>query len=593
MLYSVLALSLLVCPVIANQNAASKTAAPQKQDQPRQVEGFIAPSEVNVRIGADSRALVVMAAVNLAGFNYETGGQPLSPARAELRKDLAGIDPALKARLTEYYNSHRRQGVDEVSDALRYEALSMLMTQPPAFSIYTPKENMPQDLQPLLDFVPLVQDFYLKSGIKAVLPKYIKLSELYAQQYRIPVGESIYVTLNYFHTTPDTIINMKPIVISNAAGEKKREMELSRTRFVFVTPDPLLPIGSSLVRDDVLNQREDLIARKVGDDYTVVVGPSTEPLTTALKQALIRFVIDPILVRHLKASLEYKDQILKLEQTALPEGNRLGSSVYLIMRNSFGAAADARFKMMQSARTGVPYTQDDAVFDLARAYQGGSVLAFHFFDALAGYEKVGIGIEDFVEQMLATTDWDKEAARPQEFGPIVARVREARAKAPTATEEAAARPIEGLSPELTSKIVLSDELIRDKKYDQAQPVLEEVLKTQPDNARALYGMARVLNVTPSKVELDPKSDENDKIEAQYRRLQQSVKFFNKAIEKADAKSEAWLIQWSHVYIGRILDFQEFRNDAVAEYQKAVAIGDIPNGAYKEALEGKEHPFGQK
>jgi hypothetical protein len=49
-----------------------------------------------------------------------------------------------------------------------------------------------------------------------------------------------------------------------------------------------------------------------------------------------------------------------------------------------------------------------------------------------------------------------------------------------------------------------------------------------------------------------------------------------------------------VYLGRIYDFQEFRADAIAEYEKAIALGpDIPNGAYKEALDGKQRPFGQK
>jgi hypothetical protein len=67
----------------------------------------------------------------------------------------------------------------------------------------------------------------------------------------------------------------------------------------------------------------------------------------------------------------------------------------------------------------------------------------------------------------------------------------------------------------------------------------------------------------------------------------------KAIANASKETEPWLIQWSHVYLGRILDFQEFRADALAEYEKAIAMGEIVNGALKEALEGKEKPFGQK
>jgi len=98
---------------------------------------------------------------------------------------------------------------------------------------------------------------------------------------------------------------------------------------------------------------------------------------------------------------------------------------------------------------------------------------------------------------------------------------------------------------------------------------------------------------PSAAEIDPKAEENDKIQAQHDRLEQAMKLYNKAIKHASATSEGWLIQWSHVFVARILDFEEFRNDAVAEYERAIALGDLPNGAYKEALEGKQKPFGQK
>jgi len=122
-----------------------------------------------------------MAALNVAGFDYETGGQPLSPARAELRRDLAKLDLSVKEKLAAFYNAHRRQGVDEAADAARYAALSVMMTQPPGFTVYqSPDRPIPGDLQPLLDFVPLVREFYVKSGIRELLPKYMKVGEAYA-----------------------------------------------------------------------------------------------------------------------------------------------------------------------------------------------------------------------------------------------------------------------------------------------------------------------------------------------------------------------------------------------------------------------------
>src|SRR6185436_13144232 len=85
-------------PATAQQTKPETKATVQSQTGPAR-GGFIVPSEVNVRIEPDVRTFVVMAALNLAGFDYETGGQPMSPARSELRRDLAKLDPQVKAKL--------------------------------------------------------------------------------------------------------------------------------------------------------------------------------------------------------------------------------------------------------------------------------------------------------------------------------------------------------------------------------------------------------------------------------------------------------------------------------------------------------------
>ena len=564
----------------------------QPPSSPQSNAGFIEPSEVGVRLEGDVRTLVVMAAVNMAGFDQETGGQALSPARAQLRRDLAKLDPALKDKLAAFYRSHRREGVEESVDAMRYAALSMLMTQPPAFSVFQRSDGpVPADLRPLLDFVPLVQEFYIKSGIKEILPKYLAAAETYAAAYRVPVGELIYETLDYFHAQTETVINMKPLVLTTpGTGVKKDAGVVTRTRsrHVFVVLDPLAALGTAIVRGDILNQKDELLVRRVGDDYIVVVGPSSTPTTSAIRQALIRFVIDPMVERKLRTSLAYKDQITKLVAGVPTASKEFGLSVYLVLRESLAQAAEARMKRIKASQAAGPYSEDEAAFDLAQAYLRGATLSFHFYDSLTGLEKVGLGIEDFFDQMLATAKFDREAVRAREFEPIVARVSAAR---PSGARTPA--PTAASTSTLGEKILLSDNLIRQRRFGEARAVLEEILSAQPRNARALFGVAQVISQTPSKAELDPKADENDKIQAQHDRLEQAIKSYRAAIEGASRESESWLIQWCHLFIGRILDFQEFRADAIAEYEKAIALGDLANGAYKEALEGKQRPFGQK
>src|SRR5437867_742208 len=98
---------LLAACAFSFETALAQVQQPTRQAQSSEVRvsgtrGFIPPADVNVHVGTDPRTSIVMAAINIAGFEYEPGGQPLTPARAKLRKDLAGLDPAVKQRLTEF-----------------------------------------------------------------------------------------------------------------------------------------------------------------------------------------------------------------------------------------------------------------------------------------------------------------------------------------------------------------------------------------------------------------------------------------------------------------------------------------------------------
>ncbi len=488
---------LAVCLLASAQAQQAPDAKKSPQAAPSQTgAGFIAPSEANVRIAPDARTFIVMAALNMAGFDYETGGQPLSPARAELRKDLARLDPQVKEKLVAFYGAHKRQGLDESADAARYEALSVMMTEPPGFTIYQATDRaIPDDLQPLLakdgdlteGFVSLVREFYLKSGIRELIPKYMAIGEAYAKAYRAPVGMVIYDVLDYFHTRPETVINMRPLVVTTGQVEGKRQKETiitrTRTRQVFVVPDPLAPLDTSTVRGDILNQKEDLLARRVGDDYIVIVGPSRAANADAARQALIRFVIDPMVERHLKASLEYKDQISKQVASVPTAARQYANSVYLVIRESLAQATEARLRRINAMATRGTYSEDDAVFDLAQAYLRGAVLSFHFYESLIGFEKVGIGMEDFFDHMVANAKFEREAGRTKEFEPVVARVSERRSKSPrTNTGEGAAA--EAVIGPMAARILRSDDLIREKRFAEARSLLDEVLGIESNAARS-------------------------------------------------------------------------------------------------------------
>jgi hypothetical protein len=51
-----------------------------------------------------------------------------------------------------------------------------------------------------------------------------------------------------------------------------------------------------------------------------------------------------------------------------------------------------------------------------------------------------------------------------------------------------------------------------------------------------------------------------------------------------------LLAWSHIYLGRILDIQEEREAALAEYRAALAAGDTAADTKAAAEKGLSAPY---
>jgi hypothetical protein len=51
--------------------------------------------------------IVMTAALNVAGYDYESGARQLSALRRQIREDLKGADPGLVQRLVAYFQKHR------------------------------------------------------------------------------------------------------------------------------------------------------------------------------------------------------------------------------------------------------------------------------------------------------------------------------------------------------------------------------------------------------------------------------------------------------------------------------------------------------
>ncbi|MGZ4821722.1 MAG: hypothetical protein ACXVZM_08970, partial [Terriglobales bacterium] len=63
--------------------------------------------------------------------------------------------------------------------------------------------------------------------------------------------------------------------------------------------------------------------------------------------------------------------------------------------------------------------------------------------------------------------------------------------------------------------------------------------------------------------------------------------FQKAL---NAARDPRMAAWCHIYLGRILDLREERENAVAQYQAALSAGDASADTRKAAERGLKEPY---
>ncbi|HZS47051.1 MAG TPA: hypothetical protein VFC63_18395 [Blastocatellia bacterium] len=586
-------ISLLFFSPLMGQTPPSPATASQSQT------GFVAPQDVSVALGSDIRLFAVMAALNLAGYDYEPAGRTMTDLRSRLRNELQP-DPGLINRLQSFYRSKRKLNIDEPSQAAPYVALAFAMNKPPELDLAIPPDRLPPDVRAVADFAALAGELFRRTNIAAIAPKYAPEFDKIATTYYKPIGEMIFQVLAYLHTRPVTFVAASgaPIVKDkkgNTIGPLIKEKD--RTRRMFVIVDPLSAHDTVFVRNDLINMfgLKDRLDTRVGDDYIVVVGPSDQPNMAEIKRTFLRFALDPI-VEHFvnelfdpatKKPTGLTQNILNLTKQSQNIDPQLKDNVSVIVRESMVYAAEAGMARMNNREPlRGPIIDEDNQYNLSKQFDRGAVLAFHFYEKFKGLEESGIDLRDLYQTFITAVNFDVEQKRTEGFAALRAKV-EAR-RAAERTKEIVALP--GVDKATADNLDQADLMIRRGQFPQASAILNQILTNQPTNARALFGMAEITSQQPSAVEAAPKSDNDDKLVAQEERLGKALILFRQAIAAASPQYELWIKSRAHVAMGRILDFTDHREAAIAEYEEAVKIGDVPNGAYKEAAQGKDHPL---
>lgn len=572
-------------------------AQPQQPVQQRPATPFEV-SEYGVEFQADPRLIVMMAALEAAGFNPVPATGTPSTFRAKLRKDLANLDPDLRQRLQTFYERNKLPAPATAADqAARYVSLALALGPPPGLEPPARSDDLPSGLLDVLDFAPLVQEFYRRSGIDEQLVNYTRAYQAEGDRLRAPTTEMVRSLLTYLHTRPLTS-SQERVEIKNPNNKKTNEKHYTfrqKERRFFILPDLLAPRGA-------------INFRIIGDDYYAVVPEGTDPASSELRRAYLQYVIDALMLRFNKEIAERREPIKQLmNERQKATGGESSPDVFLTVSRSLVAAADARYDEVRrseilsrdaraklataktaaerdaigkSALAELSTIQDETVARLADEYEKGAVLSFFFADQLKGIESAGFDLANFFPDMIASFDPVREAKRPAEYAEARQRAiasREARAAARKAASEVAtdSNPREAA---LVRDLASIEDTLRNKDYNDAETRLRELLKEYPREPRIFFALGQ----TASLAAMDATDEQ-----VQAERLNRALGQYRMAIAASSPESDKAILSRAHESMGRINAFLDNTAEAVKAFDEAIKIGDVPNGAYREALEGKK------
>ncbi|HEU4710236.1 MAG TPA: hypothetical protein VFS76_01660 [Pyrinomonadaceae bacterium] len=579
---------ILVCGVAVSQTV------PQRQGASFEV------SEYGVDIQADQRLIVVMAALDAAGFEPGPAGREPSGFRAKLRKDTAALDPDLRARLKNFYDRNRMPTpATPAEQAARYVSLALALGPAPAFEAPPRDNDMPAGLLEVLDFAPLVQEYYRRSGIDEHIVEYVRAYQAEGDRLRTPATEMVRGLLTYLHTRPITTsterVEVKaPSSKKDNKGGKTYSFRAKDRRFL-ILPDLLAPRGA-------------VNFRIIGDDYYAIVPEGTDPAASELRRAYLQYVIDGMVLRFNKDVAQRRDAVKQLLAERQKAGAQVSPDVFLSVGRSLVTAADARYDEMrrlqalalsnrnqlQAAKTDadraaiaknsqaeLKVIQDETVARLAEEYEKGAVLSFYFADQLKGIESAGFDLANFFPDMIASFDPLREARRPSEYAEAVQRAnvaREARAAARKAAENTNVETPSGRDAALVKDLATIEETLRRKDYNDAENRLKEMLANYPGEPRIFFALGQAASLAAM--------DATDE-EIQAQRLNRALGQYRLAIAAASPETDKAILSRAHESMGRINAFLDNPAEAAKSFDEAIKLGDVRGGAYREALEGKK------
>jgi len=187
------------------------------------------------------------------------------------------------------------------------------------------------------------------------------------------------------------------------------------------------------------------------------------------------------------------------------------------------------------------------------AMEEGFILTDYFYQQLALFERSPQGLRDAYPDFLASIDVERELKR---------------ARAVSFRQQAAPEVVETGKGKQAEPLDVAEERLSSGDLKGARELADAALADpRQDHARALFILARAATLG--------------------RDMSGARTYFERTLEVA---REPRMLAWSHIYLARILDLEESREEAVKHYRAALAAGDDRPDTKAAAERGLRQPY---
>jgi len=516
-----------VCAQKSESNSGKQSSSSQPYQQEK-APSLVDPAGPTVSLVPLESVFVMAATLNACG--YDEGLDESAPVRkhirAEINDALAKSEDARNKRdkVCLYIAQHRMTG--STRDIAQYISLALYLTPPPELEVSEDLAEMPPDSTQVVEIVPLLKDFVAAVDLHGIWLATHHIYDEEADRLHDPLTKMIVGTNLYLKMPTSTYVGR---------------------RFVVVFEPQFSP--------HMVN------ARIYGTDYVVVVSPVNGQIRMSdVRHVYLHYMIEPLLMARANA-IDRTQPILKEVRDA-PLEFRYRSDTVPLTIECLIKAIEAR-----TMDTGVPEYKIPAGVDRSelpkyehemQVYQSkvdavrvrtvnhdmtqGFVLTQYFYEQLINFEKDPASLTDTIGEMVYSMDVDQQVHRARQ----IEYDKEADGDVLTRSKP---RKLTGLDL-AEARLGAGDVATAGAMARQALSVQGDNLESVADGARANFILARVAVMTGH-----PEDAIND---------------FQKTLATS---KDPRLVSWSHIYLGRMLDLDCKRDEALAEYKEALESRD--------------------